>query len=322
MRNLAPNLTKRLDLTKRLAPVNACFAKSLAPVQVLVFLGLIASAWAEGGAPLGWLGTARLAGVPERIVSLAPNLTEMVFALGQGKRVVAVSRFDDFPPEVKSLPKAGGFVDPSLEGILAVKPDLVLCVPNAGNESAMRILAERLGVPVLVMPAYSLNDVFSSLRKLGGLLGVKAQARELEASMRRRIEQVQARVKGHARPRVLVVYGHQPLVVAGPGTFADSMLRLAGGQNALTKSALRYPSLPMEAVIKLAPEVIVDASMAGEGAESRKDLAGVFWDRWQVLPAVRDGRVHLFNSGLWFRPGPRVVDGLEMLEGLLHPRKP
>ncbi|MBW2703974.1 MAG: cobalamin-binding protein [Deltaproteobacteria bacterium] len=276
----------------------------------------------EGGAPLGWLGTARLAGEPERIVSLAPNLTEMVFALGQGKRVVGVSRFDDFPPEVKTLPKVGGFVDPSLEGILALKPDLVLCVPSAGNESTMRILAERLGVPVFIMPAYSFNDVFRSLRKLGSLLGAKVQARALEASMRQRIKQVKARVKGQARPRVLVVYGHQPLVVAGPGTFADTMLRMAGGQNALTKSALRYPSLPMETVIRLAPEVIVDASMAGDGADTRKDRASAFWARWQVLPAVREGRVHLFNSALWFRPGPRVVDGLETLEGLLHPSKP
>ncbi len=253
-----------------------------------------------------------------QVVSLAPNLTEIVFALGAGDRVVGVTRFDDYPPQVNALPKVGGFLDPNLEAIMGLKPDLVLCVPNSGNKAKI-ITLSRLKVPVLVLPAYGLNDVYSAITTLGGVLDRKERAREIVDDMRRRARAVAARAAGRERPRVLLVYGHRPMVAAGPGSFADELLRLAGAENVLAASKVRYPSLPMEMVLKLAPDVIIDASSSGSGAVMSLEEVRARWQRWKVIPAVRNRRIHLFDSALWFRPGPRLVEGLERLERILHP---
>jgi iron complex transport system substrate-binding protein len=283
---------------------------------LLVFFACLARA--EPPAVPAYLGQARPKAAPRRVVSLAPSLTEIVFALGAGERVVGVTRFDDYPPAVLALPRVGGFTDPSLEAILGLQPDLVLCVPNAGNRPAMEAVV-RLGVPVLVLPAERFEDVFQAVDALGRELEVKPAAEALIARLRARVAEVEVRVAGRARPRVLLVYGHKPLVAAGPGTFADEMIRLAGGRNVLEVKGPSYPTLPMEEVLALAPEVILDAAMSGTGSEVSPEEARQAWSRWKVLPAVSAGRVHVVDSAVWFRPGPRIVDGLEQLEKLLHP---
>jgi iron complex transport system substrate-binding protein len=276
---------------------------------------------AEPPAEPMYLGEARPKASVTRVVSLAPNLTEILFAISAGDRVVGVTRYDDHPPAVLSLPKVGGFLDPNLEAILGLKPDLVVCVPNSGNEKSMRTLI-RLRIPVLVLPARKLEDVYSATTFLGDVLGQRDQARKINADMRKRAKAVTARVADRARPKVLIVYGHKPLVVAGPGTFADQLLVLAGGDNVVTSTKVAYPTLPLEMVIELAPEVIIDASMSGTGAEMRLDEVRDFWKRFKVIPAVRKDAVHLFDSALWFRPGPRLIDGLEHLERLLRTKRP
>jgi len=276
-----------------------------------------AAAGAQPAEPL-YLGAARPRGVPGRVISLAPNLTEVIFALGSGERLVGVTRYDDYPPEVARLPRVGGFTDPCLETILALRPELVVCVPNSGNRQAMEALG-RMKVPVLVLPAETLEDVYLAVESLGRVLGREAESRALLGSLRHRVEAVRARTLGAPRPAVLVVYGHKPLIAAGGGTFADALVELAGGRNALADSRVRYPTLPMEEVLRLAPEVILDASMSGSGAELDPAEARRAWARWKVLPAVKSGRVHLVDSVLWFRPGPRIVQGLEQMARLLHP---
>ena len=284
-------------------------------------IALVAWSWPVGAEPPGkpaFLGEARPDGEVARLVTLAPNLTEIVFALGLGDRVVGVTRYDDYPEQVKSLPKVGGFLDPSLEAIMALRPDLVVCVPNSGNRQRMETLT-RLKVPVLVLPAHRLEDVHATIQTLGDVLGAKKRAAAMVADMRARVAAVAARAKARARPRVLMVYGHNPLVVAGPGSFADELLTLAGADNVLAGEGVRYPSLPLEMVIKLAPDVIIDASSSATGASVGLEQVERFWGRLKVVPAVKTGRVHLFDSALWFRPGPRLVTGLERLEALLHP---
>ncbi len=265
-----------------------------------------------------YLGAARPSGRIERLVSLAPNLTEIVFALGAGDRVVGVTRYDDYPSQVLSLPKVGGFLDPSLEAIVALSPDLVVCVPNSGNRKRMETLT-RLKVPVLVLPAHRLADVYAAIETLGQVLGRVEQATALTSDLRTRVAAVVERAKRVHKPRVLMVYGHNPLVVAGPGSFADELLHLAGAENVLSGDGVRYPSLPLEMVIELAPEVIIDASSSATGASVGLAEVERFWSRLKVVPAVKAGRVHLFDSALWFRPGPRLIQGLEKLQTLLHP---
>ncbi len=266
----------------------------------------------------GYLGNKRPDGVPVRVVSLAPNLTEILFAIGAGDRVVGVTTYDDYPREVKNLPRVGGFIDPSVEAILALKPDLVVCVPNPGGRDRMDALA-RMGVPVLVLPSYRMEDIFTVIRRLGDLFERRPVAGKLIGAMRARIQRVAKLVKGAHRPRVLMVYGHRPIMAAGRGSFGGTLLKLAGGENVLKDSEIRYPTLPMEEVIRLAPQVIIDASSSGTGAEMTRAEVEKFWGRWKILPAVKNRRVHIFDSAMWFRPGPRIVDGLFRLFSILHP---
>lgn len=264
-----------------------------------------------------WLQGRRAAREIRRVVSLAPNLTEMMFALGAGSLVVGVTRYDDYPPSVKRLPRVGGFIDPSVEGILALHPDLVICTPNPGGRQRLELLV-RMRVPVLVLPCYNLADIMTALRWLGRVVKRRAQAERLQAAMSAGIEKIAKRVQGRARPRVLLLYGHRPLVAAGPGSFAHEMIEAAGGRNVLDDFPARYPVLPLEQVIRLAPDVIIDAAMSGAAA-SGPGTTAAFWKDFAVIPAVRRGRVYRFDSALWFRPGPRIVEGMERLARLLHP---
>lgn len=289
-------------------------------MRLLAFSLVLFTLAPAGAQPEGpvYLGEKRPGGVPRRVVSLAPNLTEILFALGAGDRIVGVTTYDDYPDEVKKLPRVGGFVDPSVEAILALEPDLVVCVPNPGGRDRMDALA-RMGVPVLVLPSYRLDDIFTVIWKLGDRFDRRESAGKLIADMRARIGRMAELVKAVRRPRVLLVYGHRPIMAAGEGSFGDAMLKLAGGENVLKASRVRYPSVPVEEVIRLMPEVIVDASSSGTGAEMTRAEVQEVWGRFKILPAVKNRRIHIFDSALWFRPGPRVVEGLFRLFSILHP---
>jgi iron complex transport system substrate-binding protein len=283
----------------------------------IVSLFLAATASAQPAEP-AFLGKPRLHGSPERVVSLAPNLTEIVFAIGAGERLVGVTRFDDYPEHVKKLPKVGGFVDPSVEGIMALDPQLIICVPNPGGRDKLDVIT-RLGVPVLVLPSYTLDNIYKAIVRLGVVFNREKSAGILVADMKARIAAIRARVAGRPRPKVILIYGHRPLVAAGHGSFADTLLTIAGGDNLLGNSRVRYPSIPIEALIKMAPDVIIDASSGGKDAETTETEVREEWRRWKVVPAVKNGRVHALNSSLFFRPGPRIVEGLSSLAKILHP---
>ncbi len=302
-----PSGLSMMPINKLLPTLGVCWA-------------LVAMAGPASAQPTGpqYLGSARPKGVPQRVVSLAPSLTEILFALDVGSRVIGVTHFDDYPPPVRKLTRVGGFVNPSLEKILSLRPDLVVCVPGPGGKTKLVALS-RMGIPVLVLPSYGLEDIFLSVKKLGTVMAKDDAAAGLCQSMRARIKRVAARVKGLARPRVLLVYGHRPMVAAGKGSFAHAMLQLAGGENVLAESSIRYPIVPIEAVIRFRPQIIIDASSSGTGAAMSRSEIEAVWARWQVVPAVRTGAIHIFDSALWFRPGPRVVDGLESLAEILHP---
>ncbi len=286
-------------------------------LAAIIAFFVLTAAWAQPRGP-EYLGKKRPPGVPKRVVSLAPNLTEILFAIGAGERVVGVTTYDDYPEEVKKLTRVGGFIDPSVEAILGLKPDLVVCVPNPGGRNRMDVLS-RTGVPILVLPSYRLGDIFTVITTLGELFGKKETAGKLVTGMKSKIERVSKLVEGARRPKVLLVYGHRPIMAAGKGSFGDTMLKLAGGENLLKDSKVRYPNVPMEEIIRLMPEVIIDASSSGTGAEMTRAEVEKVWGRWKILPAVKNRRIHIFDSALWFRPGPRVADGLLELFSILHP---
>ena len=252
---------------------------------------------------------------PERIVSLAPNLTEVLFALGAGERVVGVTRFCDYPPEaVAALPKVGGFVDPDLEAILAARPDLVVGM-KAGEAS----IADRLQEANLRYVAFQADDIASTralIEELGALIGAEQQA---EALIVRFDSELKPRPlpDGLSAPEVLFVLGHDPLIAAGHGTFAHQLIERAGGRNALAASRGAYPVLDMERVIALDPDLILDAVMAPED-EERDGSTSTFWSAYGSLAAVERGQIQVVDDPALLRPGPRLGGALKRLAPLVH----
>jgi iron complex transport system substrate-binding protein len=255
-------------------------------------------------------------GPPTRIVSLSPNTTETLFAIGAGQRLVGRSRFCDYPPEVRSLPSIGGYVDPSLETILALAPDLVVGARGPAGPALVEKLGA-LGIGTLFPATESMAEIDGMIEQLGARVGAAETAREVVTSLRRRRDEVAHAVATEPRVRVLLVFGIVPIVAAGPGSFPDEMLAIANGQNVVT-TGTGYPTLGVERLITLNPDVIVNASMAGTpgnlGDGIRRDDPG-----WRELAAVRDGHVVAIHDEAVLRPGPRIGEGLAVLARALHP---
>lgn len=245
-------------------------------------------------------------GEVRRVVTLAPSLTDIVLELGAADRLVGVSRFDE-RAEVAKLPRVGGFVDPSVEAVLALKPDLLLVQPGPGNRRPVEALAE-LGTPVLSLSLGTVGDVLAAERAIGHVLGRDAQGEALA----RRLEQTRSRIRAQARGnkpvRVLFAYGFDPLVVAGPGSFADELLSDAGGINVAATATSPYSLYSVERAILARPEVVVDAADLPGGKERLRSLPGLKDSRWVQLP----------DRSL-LHPGPALERGLNDLFLLLHP---
>lgn len=268
-----------------------------------------------------WL-SARPTRAPQRIVTVAPSLTELIFALGAGARVVGVTQFDDYPPEVTRLPRIGGFLDPSVERILELRADLVIAAPNAGNRVPLdRLVA--LGVPVLVVPGNGFADLFHGLRAVGEALGGDAPARAeaLARSLAAELEVITAEVR--TRRRVALIYDRNPLILGGPGSFADTLITLLGAEN-VVKVESEYPTYAREQLLLDAPEVIIDASLTHWTRTSTAvaPLTPIahepYWAAWRTLPAVASGQVYGVTGTELLRPGPRLVRGMRALAAALQ----
>lgn len=250
----------------------------------------------------------------ERIVSLAPSATEILFAIGAGSRVVGVTRFDNRPKAVLELPKVGGFIDPDPEAVLALDPDLVVAIPTSGGRARVDMLA-RLGLPVLILPGASIDDLWITLRTLGEVTDSVARATALSTQLKARLAGISARHKNLRPVRVLVVVGRRPLIAAGNGTFFDGLLEMLGAVNVIQRGGT-YPRLDLEAVVVLDPDVIVDVTIGTP--ESGK----IFWARARQVRAVERGRIVSLTDDSLLRPGPRLADGLAMLARALRPAQP
>ena len=254
-----------------------------------------------------------VAAPPARVVSLAPSVTEMLFAIGAGERVVGVTQFCDYPPEAQTRPKVG-YTHPNLESIIALQPDLVV-TSREFIQADLLGKFEQLKVPVFILEAKTIEDVLSHIQTLGRMLDRAPAANQVAGDMRRRIDGIKAKLSALPRFRLLYVINSQPLITVGPGSFIHQLIELAGGINVAARATAPYPRLNMEAVIKEDPEVIVFPIGNAEGIpESEQQL----WQRWTMLSAVRQGRLHTVSSNLLNRPGPRIVQGLEQLARIVH----
>ena len=258
------------------------------------------------GGGLAWLGP-RASPAPQRIVSLAPSATDIVVALGAAKRIVGVTRYET-APEVKGLPSVGGFLDPSPEAVVALRPDLALWVTDGGALATVRKIAE-LGVPVLALPVVGVEDVVSTARAIGQALGDAAAGDRLARTLEDGIARVRARAAGLPRRRVLFVVGREPLVVAGPGSYPDELLRIAGAEN-VVKGTRPWPVYPLEKAIADDPEFIIDAAFLEHGGGE---------GHLSAIPAARRGRLVKLDDDDALRPGPRLVRALGKLFAAVHP---
>lgn len=252
---------------------------------------------------------------PVRVVSLAPSITEIVFALGEGKRLAGVTDHCDFPPEALGLPRIGSYVHPDLERIVALKPDFCIGTRD-GNPRELVDRLTGLGIPVYVVNPKDLRTAVETVVEMGRLLGADGKALELAADMRNRIDTVKHTVsRATHRPGVFFQIGVVPIVAVGTNTFIHELIETAGGSN-LTRGPTAYPRYSREQVLALGPEILVITSMTrGQDFEQVKEE----WKRWDGVPAVRNGRLHVVDSNLFDRPTPRLVQGLEILARIIHP---
>jgi len=251
-------------------------------------------------------------GTASRLVVLAPSATETVFALGAGDRVVGVCGQCDFPADAARLPKVGGYLAPSVESVIGVRPDLVIAVPSPGNREAVRAI-ERVGVRVLVVQDRQLDDLFVSIHTIADALGIVETGERLAREIRQALDAVRARVADRPRVRALLVVGHSPLIVAGGGTLQGELVDIAGGTNVAADVGTAFPQVSAELVVARAPEVILDAAMGTE-AGARELFANL-----TTVPAVANGRIVPIQSDTLFRAGPRVPEGAAILANAMHP---
>lgn len=255
----------------------------------------------------------RVVGHPTRIVSLIPSTTEMLLALGAGDRLVARTDYDD-DPALAHLPSVGQGLTPSIEWLTAHRADLVIAWPDVQSRAVVARL-ERLRIPVYGARIETLDDVVSTIRRLGVLVGEEERAEQLVAAIEAELEAVRRAVAGRERPDVLYAMWSDPPGTAGPGTFVHELIEVAGGRNAFD-DAPGWPLVSLEEIVRRQPEVILVPVGEGNRAspEGMRRAPG-----WRELRAVREGRVHVVDAVIFNRPGPRVGEVAWRIAEILHP---
>jgi iron complex transport system substrate-binding protein len=251
---------------------------------------------------------------PRRVLSLAPSLTEMLFAIGLDEQIVGVTNFCNYPPAAAGKPKVG-YTQPNLESLLALSPDMV-AAPGELLRADVLAKLEALKVPTFIFEAKSLEHVLAHIHTLGRIFERSSAADALTHHMRERIADVSRRVQTVERKRVLYVLSSHPLITVGPNSYIHQMIELAGGINVAAGTSGAYPRLSMETVLEQDPEILVFPVGSTESVPEHEQQT---WKRWTGLSAVQRHRLHVVSSDALNRPGPRVVDGLEQLAQVIHP---
>ena len=251
---------------------------------------------------------------PRRIVSLAPNLTEIIFGLGLGERLVGVTTYCNFPQEALKKPKIGGFSNPSLEAIIALRPEAVLLTED-GNPPEIAARLKRLKISIYVFRARKIEELPAAIREIGRFLGVEAIARRQAADMQRRLDKFQAAAQQRRRagkPRALFIIQPDPLIVAGPGTPMDDAMAVMGLTNIAGSVTGRYPKYSLEETLRRQPRIL----FIGQGSGMEEDVRRLY-SRLHTLDAIREGRIYTIRETL-FRLGPRILTGLEEMQAAVN----
>jgi iron complex transport system substrate-binding protein len=260
---------------------------------------------AEGSGLAGQAGGV----LPRRIVSLSPNLTEILYDIGAGERLVGVTDFCKFPPEARKKEKVGGWINPNYEKIISLKPDLVVALRFYGkNEETFR----RLGVPIEVLDCDTLAGILGAYDILGKRLGLQAGAEKAKERLEKRMEKIRRKARAREPVSVLFVIGRTPGTLSqiygvGPRNFLDEIIRAAGGRNVLRDSSAPYPIVSKEALLRRDPEVIVDALPASGAKPGEFAKEAAVWGKMASLKAVINGNVYCFSDEDFMIPGPTLA---------------
>ena len=285
--------------------------------RILIVFGLIGLVVSIAPKPISGQAQ-KVAKTPGRIISLVPAVTEMLFAIGAGPRVAGVSSFDHFPPEVERLPRVGALLDPDVERILSLRPDLVVVY-----RSQTDVLAQlgRAGIPTFVYSHAGLADVTATLRQLGERIGAGPEAQRLATDIERRIEAVRSASAGVSRPRTLVVFGRDPFALRGIFAsggigFVHDMVTAAGGDNVFADAKREAVQATTELIISRGPEVILELRAEPMEREAKEKEVRT-WNPLASVPAVRSGKVRILDDPRTVVPGPRVAEGIEVIAAAL-----
>lgn len=258
---------------------------------------------------------------PRRIISLIPATTEMLFDIGASDRIVGVGTFDRFPPEVSRFPRVGGLLDPNVERILALKPELVIAYETQSNLISQ---LTRAGVPMFRYRHQGLPDIVQTMRSLGTRIGAVKEAEAAAGRIEARLADVRRRVEGRPRPRTLLVFGREPgslrrIEASGGYGFLHDLLELAGGNDVLSDFQRQSVEMSTEMVLARAPEVIIELQYGDSPSRQQIDAETRVWDALSSVPAVRQKQVHLLVGDEFVVPGPRIVQAAERFARVLHP---
>ncbi len=254
-----------------------------------------------------------------RIISIIPATTEMLFAMGAGDRVVAVGSYDRFPPETERLPRVGALLDPDVERIIALRPDLVIVY---GTQTELRMQLDRAQIASFPYTHRGLADITETMRSLGARVGVERQANALAERIERQLAEIRARAGYGPRPKTLLVFSREPaslrnIDASGGVGFLHDMLETAGGADVLGDVKRQSVTMTTEMVLARAPEVIIELRYAREDATDQSDLRE--WNVLASVPAVRNKRVYMLRGEEFVVPGPRVAAATEKIARTLHP---
>jgi iron complex transport system substrate-binding protein len=252
---------------------------------------------------------------PQRIISLAPNITEILYAIGADQQLVGVTDYCLYPPQAKSKTKIGGFINPNIEKIVSLKPDIVIMSADSNQQNIYTQLL-RLKIKAYVINPDNLDKTFATILHLGEITGHSPKARELVMSLQKRVKTVETSVKGKAHPKVLFLWSEAPLITAGSGTYTHDLIVKAGGTNIAASSPIKYPKYSMEEIIRIQPDIIISAAMGSDTKTANKNS---LWQAYKVIPAVKNGRIYSINPDLLARPAPSMISGLEEMARMIHP---
>ena len=256
-----------------------------------------------------------ISNIPRRIVSLAPGVTETLYALNLGDKIVGVTSFCNWPAEAKQKQQIGGFINPSIEKIISLKPDLIIATAD-GNRKDTILQLERVGLVVYVTNPTDIKEILASILHIGEITSEEKNAGALVGRLQKRLNNVTKQIQGKIKPRIFFQIGFEPVITTGKGTLINETIELAGGINIAGLDTARYPRYSAEGIMAGIPDIILFAPMANDREFA---AAKTLWQQFREIPAVKNNKIYPIETDLISRASPRIIDAIEKMALIFHP---